>query len=89
MAAQSLKAVREVDLGKFADPITVSVDRRGDLYIRDASLLGIQVVDSAGKSLRVLGRNGRGPGELDRTTTWGWIGDTLWISDEGLLRVNY
>jgi hypothetical protein len=89
VSAQSLKVVRERSLGGFGDPITLSVDRRGFVYIRDASKPGIIVVDSTGQQARHLGRPGRGPGETDRTTTWGWVGDTLWVSDEGLGRVNF
>jgi len=44
--------------------------------------------DGSGK-IRLVGRNGAGPGEFDRPGEMNWIGDTLWVSDYRLHRVQF
>ncbi|MGD2152750.1 MAG: 6-bladed beta-propeller [Gemmatimonadales bacterium] len=43
---------------------TVGADARGRIYVLDAQAFRVTVFDSSGTFLRVLGREGRGPGEL-------------------------
>lgn len=44
--------------------------------------------DGSGK-IRLVGRQGAGPGEFDRPGFMNWIGDTLWVSDYRLHRVQF
>lgn len=46
------------------------------------------VRDAAGHS-RVIGRLGAGPGEFQRIGAMNWIGDTLWVADIRLQRVQF
>lgn len=49
----------------------------------------LRFYDASGKRLGVFGRKGRGPGEFDGYTSFGWVGDTLWLYDPSQLRVTY
>ena len=40
-----------------------------------------------GANKGVVGRDGEGPGEFRRPNYAGWNGDTLWVSDQGLMRI--
>ena len=42
-----------------------------------------------GSAARRVGRRGSGPGEYLRISSFGWLADTLWISDEGTSRITY
>lgn len=44
--------------------------------------------DAAGK-VRRIGRSGAGPGEFDRPGFMGWQGDTIWVGDDRLPRVQF
>jgi hypothetical protein len=46
----------------------------------------LRVFDASGKLLRVVGRKGAGPGEFNRPTGLGRLGDTLWVKDDGARR---
>jgi len=44
------------------------------------------VFDMSGKFVRNIGRDGAGPGEFRQIERFGWVGDTLWVSDPVLRR---
>jgi hypothetical protein len=46
----------------------------------------LRVFDASGKLLRLVGRKGAGPGEFNRPTSLGLLGDTLWVKDDGARR---
>jgi sugar lactone lactonase YvrE len=52
--------------GSFAGPTNVAVDRRGNIYVADTLNCRIQVLDPAGKIVRVFGTQGDRPGEFIR-----------------------
>jgi hypothetical protein len=51
--------------------------------------MGILVLDENGRIARRIGREGKGPGEFERISSLGFIGDTLWVNDLSLLRISY
>lgn len=53
----------------------------GELYVGDGHSAQITVFDSTGELLRVMGRRGGGPGEIERLWDMAWIGDTLVVMD--------
>jgi len=74
LSAQTPSAWRyteELRIGSEADDVTgfseirgLLVNRKGNIWILEASLQEIRVFDSAGKHLRTVGRKGQGPGEF-------------------------
>lgn len=48
----------------------------------------VRVFDASGGGfVRSIGREGQGPGELQRPQALGFLGDTLWVQDPGLRKV--
>ncbi|HZD06102.1 MAG TPA: hypothetical protein VE173_14420, partial [Longimicrobiales bacterium] len=47
----------------------------------------VRAFDASGHFVRAIGREGEGPGELQRPQALGFRGDTLWVQDPGLRRV--
>lgn len=74
LSAQTAAAWRyaeELRIGSEADDATgfsdirgLLVDRKGNIWVLEASLQEIRVFDPAGKHLRTVGRKGKGPGEF-------------------------
>jgi hypothetical protein len=56
-------------------------------YLADSQLPFVLQLDRRGRLVRTIGRQGSGPGEFSRPTFLGWRGDTLWVDDQGLLRL--
>lgn len=71
-------------------PGHVAADASGRLYVLDQAAFRVVVFDSTGRHLRSMGREGGGPGELERP--WSLAvgpGDTAWVFDfakRGLVR---
>lgn len=63
--------------------------RNGRILVLDQSGEGVYLVDSSGTPLAPLARKGSGPGESRGPATVGSLGDTLWIADAVLRRINY
>ena len=66
----------------------VEVDADGTMYVQQPRQHTIKVYDSAGKYVRNIGRMGAGPGEFQSMFFMGWVGDTLWVFDGALSRLN-
>lgn len=64
------------------------VDRIGNLYVLLPREAEVRVFGPNGRFLRRLGRKGKGPGEMMWPLAFGWRGDTLWVRDVELQRVN-
>ncbi|MGH7583954.1 MAG: hypothetical protein ACREL5_12080 [Gemmatimonadales bacterium] len=64
----------------------LAVSRNGTIAVGQAQDHLIRFFDSAGRSLGTFGRDGAGPGEFRRLDRAGWIGDTLWVTDDALSR---
>ncbi len=69
--------------GRFGD---VAEGRAGRLAWTDGRPGQFLVRDAHGTT-RTVGRRGAGPGEFERVSLLGWLGDTLWASDGRLPRV--
>lgn len=72
---------------EFGNIQAVTSDSRGNVYILDSFLEGIQVFDSAGEFSHTIGGEGEGPGEFlaPRALSIG-KGDTLVVLDDGNAR---
>ncbi len=60
-----------------------AMDTARNLYVLDAGNSQILVLDESGTLVRVIGRQGQGPGEFSRPTTLSLHGDTIGVSDRG------
>ncbi|HZD04508.1 MAG TPA: hypothetical protein VE173_06310, partial [Longimicrobiales bacterium] len=88
------RLVEDVRVGSLDDPdvgfsnITgVDVDRDGFIYVLERMDREIRVYDPEGRRVRTIGGPGRGPGEFERPTLFGVLGDTVWVNDTGLDRL--
>jgi len=69
------------------DVIPAAVATRGDSLVAalplDRTLL---LIDRDGRIVRTFGRAGAGPGEIERPSAVGLLGDTVWVADAALQR---
>jgi hypothetical protein len=65
---------------------SVSVGRDGFIYVADGMERGVRVYTVAGQLLRIIGRQGSGPGEFQAVGRLSWIGDTLVVEDPKIQR---
>src|SRR4051812_26736020 len=70
----------------FPDINTVLVGPRGQMVAVINGDQQLRFYDVSGKKTATFGRKGSGPGEFQRMTRFGWVGDTIWIYDAGLRR---
>jgi hypothetical protein len=70
-------------------PGVVAVGPDGDLYVVQSSDQQIRVYGQDGELLRSLGGRGGGPGEFERIATFGFLGDTFYVSDARLRRMTF
>ena len=59
----------------------------GTIAVMQQLINGVRFFDSLGANKGVVGRDGESPGEFRRPNYAGWNGDTLWVSDQGLMRI--
>ncbi len=52
--------------GEFNYPVSVALDREGNLYVGDSMNFRVQVLDPAGRFLRAFGAAGQAPGSFDK-----------------------
>lgn len=71
------------DFGRFT---TVAPGPRGQLAWTDGRSGQLSIRDAQGK-VRIVGRQGSGPGEFQYVASMDWIGDSLWVADGRLPRV--
>lgn len=70
------------DPSGFSDIRGLVVDKKGNIWIIEASLQEIRVFDPAGKHLRTVGRKGKGPGEFTYADGMAQAPDGLiWVHD--------
>ncbi len=67
----------------FEHPSAIAFDEKGNMYIADYAANHIKCFDASGKFLKLLGREGQGPGELSRPYTLTFSKDNLVIWDMG------
>jgi len=72
----------EDDPRGFSDIRGILVDRKGNIWIIEASLQEIRVFDPSGKHLKTIGRNGKGPGEFTYPDGLAMAPDgMIWVHD--------
>jgi hypothetical protein len=84
IARWTLQRVATIDpdsAGVNAAIRSVVADDDGNVYVAGYGAGGIYVFDSTGRSVRVLGRAGSGPGEFKNRYSLAWAGDTLAVYD--------
>ncbi len=73
-----------------AELLRVGVARFGPdawLYVAEDAHRDIRIFDEAGRFRGNVGHMGSGPGEFRRIMDFGWVGDTLWVTDGNLRRI--
>lgn len=73
----------------FPDIASVMVGPRGQMVVAIFSDQQLRFYDVSGQKVATFGRKGSGPGEFQRMTQRGWIGDTLWQYDVSLRRITF
>lgn len=58
------------------------------VYVTQWRVPSVHVFASDGHFLRRIGRGGGGPGEFSQPAGLGWLGDTLWVMDMPVGRIN-
>jgi hypothetical protein len=66
----------------------MGVTAKGAVVMLAATREALFIVNGVSPARRI-GRRGAGPGEYLRISGFGWLGDTLWISDEGTSRITF
>ena len=69
--------------------LMVEVGRDQAIYLLSPTHPSIPQFDARGILRRRIGRSGSGPGEFGRPVAMGWRGDTLWVADQSLRRVQF
>jgi hypothetical protein len=64
----------------------LQVADNGTIALKQMQDARIRFFDARGDSIASVGRRGTGPGEFIRPNRMGWMGDTLWVEDNGLAR---
>jgi hypothetical protein len=67
----------------------IEVGRDQSIYLLSPTQPSILQYDARGVLRRRIGRAGGGPGEFGRPVAMGWRGDTLWVADQSLRRVQF
>ncbi len=86
----SLTLVEELRLGDREDP-DVGFSRvgaavptpDGGVVVLEQEARELRIFDIQGTLVRTMGGWGEGPGEFDRPTSMGLVGDTVWVRDPG------
>lgn len=65
----------------------MTVSRNGTIVVSQLQDSRVAFFDARGQALGTFGRSGEGPGEFRRPSQYGWLGDTLWLSDPATRRV--
>lgn len=93
---QELRLVAEMSIkGSESDTtlpdriLVVEVGPDQAIYLLSPTHPSILQFDVRGTLRRRIGRAGSGPGEFSRPVAMGWRGDTLWVADQSLRRVQF
>jgi len=68
----------EIGFSSIAD---VALDRDGNVFVGERSESRVRVYDASGLLVRTIGGAGGGPGEFQYISSFGVVGDTLWVYD--------
>ena len=78
----------EDSLASFNQPLSMTSDKEGNIYILDMSSMSLKKFDKDGKFLKSIGRRGQGPGELFYPSFVMLIEDTLMIMSQGQKKIS-
>ena len=85
----SIKSEEQTDTAAyFKNPVSLTEDVNGDLYILDVTAMNVKKFDRDGKFKRAIGRMGQGPGELFYPTFLYINNDTLNVMSSGAGRLS-
>jgi len=74
----------------FSSVDRIQVDGKGNIYVSDIRDKCIKVFDKNGNNLKIIGKTGRGPGEIQSVSGMSFAGeDQLMVSDAGNRRLTY
>lgn len=69
--------------------LAIEVGPDQSIYVLSPTHPSIPQFDPRGTLRTRIGRSGSGPGEFGRPVAMGWRGDTLWVADQSLRRVQF
>ena len=67
--------------GEFGSVRSILLSEDGTLYVVDPSKRAVSMFDSTGRFIRILGREGSGPGEYRDPYSIAWVGTSLALLD--------
>jgi hypothetical protein len=73
----------------FGEEYRIARSRTGLLAVHEFADTRIVLFSPTGRVIRSIGRAGSGPGEVRIVQRFGWIADTLWLSDVQLRRTTF
>lgn len=79
----------DTDRAAVVEVRQVLVDAEDNVFVLDTESRGVHVFSPDGSYRGQIGRSGSGPGEFRSVGWMGWLGDTLWVTDPALRRINY
>ena len=71
----------------LAEVSLIAISPSGEAYIMDGLPPRVFVYDESGRLRHRFGRQGEGPGEFQSPEEMGFLADTLWVADRGLMRI--
>lgn len=91
----ALEMIEDLRIGSVDDPDIgfsqiggVAAGEDGLLYVLERVEKEVRVYDDDGTLVRRFGRGGSGPGEFEFPAALGVVGDTVWVTDIRLQRLN-
>lgn len=87
---------RDLTIGSLDDPEesltaagSLTTDDEGNIYLAQPRDYQIRVYSKGGELLRLIGREGEGPGEFRSIGYLGWLADTLYVGDSQNQRISF
>lgn len=86
--ASTRELVRSGEDASFTLIVDLDVDSKGNIYVADWGARSITVLDPRASYVRMIGRDGTGPGEFRRVTSIHIVaGDTVMVFDRSIRRL--
>lgn len=73
----------------FVSPSSVALGPDGLVYVLDPGIPALRVFRESGDFVRTIGSKGEGPGEYMNPVGFGFIGDSIWVSDMRTRRITF
>ncbi len=71
----------------FDNPVDIALSQEGRLYVLDSNDHNIKIFQDDGTFLKIIGREGNGPGDLRRPWMFKFIRDKIYIADANNRRI--